>query len=146
MSSYFGSVGTSDGVVETPKWIWISLSACFGNVHDPCPVDPKEDGLLTSFPRDMVTYVNPPYNKGQIGLWAKKVMEEGHKGKKIVMLIPSYTDTKYFHDFIYQQDGCRIKFLKGRIKFKGYKQQYPSPMMFVCWNCDFMYNRGVVNE
>jgi site-specific DNA-methyltransferase (adenine-specific) len=142
MSSYFGSIGTSDGVVETPDWIWDSLKSNWKEIYDPCPVDPKVDGLIGDFPDEGVTYVNPPYNKGQIGIWAKKVMEQGHKGKRIVMLIPSYTDTKYFHDFIYQQDGCMIKFIRGRIKFKGYKQQYPSPMMFVCWNCDFYYRRN----
>lgn len=31
------------------------------------------------------------------------------------MLLPSSTDTRWFHDFIYHQ--AEIRFLKGRVKF-----------------------------
>jgi len=31
------------------------------------------------------------------------------------MLIPSRTDTKYFHDYVYNK--AEIRFIKGRLKF-----------------------------
>lgn len=34
----------------------------------------------------------------------------------IVMLIPSRTDTKYWHEYI--QDKATVKFIKGRLKFE----------------------------
>jgi site-specific DNA-methyltransferase (adenine-specific) len=36
-------------------------------------------------------------------------------GGVVVMLIPSRTDTRYFHDFIYGK--AEIRFIKGRLKF-----------------------------
>jgi site-specific DNA-methyltransferase (adenine-specific) len=35
----------------------------------------------------------------------------------IVMLIPSRTDTRYWHNYIFNCPYASIKFLKGRIKF-----------------------------
>jgi site-specific DNA-methyltransferase (adenine-specific) len=35
----------------------------------------------------------------------------------IVMLLPARTDTKYFHDYIYNKAGVEIRFIKGRLIF-----------------------------
>jgi len=45
------------------------------------------------------------------------------------MLIPSRTDTKYFHDYIYQR--TEIRFVKGRLKFGDRKNAAPFPSMLV---------------
>ena len=34
-----------------------------------------------------------------------------------VMLIPARTDTRFFHNYIYNKPGIEIRFLKGRVKF-----------------------------
>lgn len=44
------------------------------------------------------------------------------------MLIPARTDTKYFHNFIYQRS--EIRFVKGRVNFGG-KANAPFPSMIV---------------
>lgn len=46
------------------------------------------------------------------------------------MLIPARTDTRYFHDFIYNK-AKDIRFVKGRLKFGGAKDNAPFPSMVV---------------
>lgn len=60
-------------------------------------------------------WCNPPYS--QVKEFAKKAQEEAAKGHMTVMLIPARTDTKFFHEYIYQKPNVEIRFLKGRIKF-----------------------------
>jgi site-specific DNA-methyltransferase (adenine-specific) len=52
-------------------------------------------------------------------------------GGVCVMLIPARTDTKYFHDYIYQKSNVEIRFIKGRLKFGGSKNSAPFPSMVV---------------
>ena len=47
----------------------------------------------------------------------KKAVTESKKGKLCVMLLPVSTSTKIFHDYIYNK--AEIRFIKGRVKFKG---------------------------
>ena len=64
-----------------------------------------------------------------IGRWVQKGFEESKKpGTKVVMLLPSRTDTKWFHDYCVKG---RITFLRGRLKFSGSKTAAPFPSMIV---------------
>lgn len=45
------------------------------------------------------------------------------------MLLPARTDTKWFHEFIYNK--AEIRFLKGRLKFGGALNSAPFPSMIV---------------
>lgn len=81
-------------------------------------------------------WCNPPYGKA-IGLWVEKAYKESKKSNTpIVMLIPSRTDTKYFHDFIYGK--AEIFFIRGRLKFLNEKKEEessaPFPSMIVIYN------------
>ena len=55
------------------------------------------------------------------------------------MLIPSYTDTAYFHDYIYQIENVEIEFLRGRMKFidsktgEIFQRPLPCPLMVVTY-------------
>lgn len=61
-------------------------------------------------------YLNPPYGR-HIGYWVKKAYETSLKvNVPIVMLIPSRTDTSYWHDYIFGK--ANIKFIRGRLKFE----------------------------
>lgn len=52
----------------------------------------------------------------QIKKWVKKCYEESQKpNTTVVILMPSRTDTSYFHDYIY--DKAEIRFIRGRITF-----------------------------
>ena len=60
---------------------------------------PKDNGLL--MPWDGICWCNPPYGR-EIGKWVKKCYEESRKDNTtVVMLIPSRTDTRWFHNYIY---------------------------------------------
>ena len=74
-------------------------------------------------------FVNPPYGRG-IGQWVKKAYEEGCKeNTTVVMLIPSRTDTKYWHDYVMKAD--EIRFVRGRIKFGDETNSAPFPSAVV---------------
>ena len=129
ISNYYGQSKQTHPHGGTPDHIISMLKETHGILDfDPCPNNPQFDGLEIEWP-DGPIYVNPPYTRGKIALWVKKCHEEWKKGKTIIMLIPSYTDTAYFHEYIYKQ--ARIEFLKGRLKFKGYKSTASFPSMLV---------------
>ena len=73
-------------------------------------------------------FCNPPYSK--IAKWVEKCYREGTKDNTlVVLLIPSRTDTKYFHDFIYQR--AEVRFIRGRLKFGESSNCAPFPSMVV---------------
>lgn len=47
------------------------------------------------------------------------------------MLVPSRTDTKWFHDWCYGK--AEIRFIKGRIKFGGSTNNAPFPSILVIY-------------
>ena len=51
------------------------------------------------------------------------------KHNLVVMLLPARTDTRWFHDFIYNK--AEIRFIKGRLKFGNSKNSAPFPSMIV---------------
>ena len=73
-------------------------------------------------------FCNPPYS--EISAWVEKAYREAMQDRTVVvMLIPSRTDTRYFHDFIYQRS--EVRFLKGRLKFGEAMYNAPFPSMVV---------------
>jgi site-specific DNA-methyltransferase (adenine-specific) len=117
---------------ETPQDLFDKLNKEFNFTLDPCATDDnhkcdkyytiKDDGLSKDWSGEIV-FVNPPYGRA-IGKWVKKSYEEYLKGTTVVMLIPSRTDTRFFHDYIYNK--AEIRFLKGRLKFVN--------RLFPSWN------------
>lgn len=77
-------------------------------------------------------WLNPPYSKCKE--FVDKAYFEMTQGAKIVMLIPSRTDTRWFHKYIYKQSGVEIDFIKGRLKFGTSKNAAPFPSMLVIFN------------
>ena len=76
-------------------------------------------------------WCNPPYGK-DIRRWVEKAYcEVGRDADVVVMLIPSRTDTKWFHDFVYNKSNVEVRFVKGRLKFGGSKNYAPFPSMIV---------------
>lgn len=75
--------------------------------------DKKSNGLIQNWEGETV-FVNPPF--GYIEEWVLKCYEEGKKEKTtVVLIIPSRTDTAYWHDFI--MEASEIRFCKGRVNF-----------------------------
>ena len=56
----------------------------------------------------------------------------------VVMLIPSRTDTAWFHDYIYGK--AEIRFLRGRLKFGNSKNFAPFPSMVVVFKSKEIHN------
>jgi site-specific DNA-methyltransferase (adenine-specific) len=109
----------------TPEWLYLKLDSEFHFDFDPCPLhgaDSGVDGLAVEWGQS--TFCNPPYGR-VIGNWTAKAKAEAAKGKTVVMLIPSRTDTKWWHDDIMQ--ATEIRFVKGRLKFGGVKNPAPFP-------------------
>lgn len=111
---------------RTPKAFYDKLNEEFNFNFDPCPVNPKFDGLKIEWKER--NFVNPPYRRELIK-WLKKGYEESKKGKLVVFLIPSRTDTRFWHDFVMKAD--EIRFIKGRLKFNGYKNSAPFPSAII---------------
>lgn len=107
----------------TPKDLYDELNGEFNFDFDPCPLkeNPDIDGLAIEWGES--NFVNPPYS--DIKNWCTKAVAEWEKGKTVVMLIPSRTDTKYWHEFIMRAD--EIRFVKGRLKFGNAKHNAPFP-------------------
>ncbi len=124
---------------ETPIAFFKELNNEFNFTLDPCCYEnsakcqkyytPKEDGLIQSWEGEIV-FCNPPYGRAMYS-WVKKCSEESKKSNtKVVMLIPSRTDTRYFHEFIYKK-ATEIRFIKGRLRFGEAKDNAPFPSMVV---------------
>lgn len=86
----------------------------------------KEDGLKQDWSNERV-YCNPPYGR-EIGKWVKKAFESKCLS---VFLVPARTDTKWFHEFVYNKENVEYEFLKGRLKFVGSKNSAPFPSMII---------------
>jgi len=109
---------------ETPQELYNYLNLDYRFTLDPCatPENAKcekfftreDDGLNKSWEGEKV-FMNPPYGR-DIKKWVKKAYEEGQKPETVVAcLIPSRTDTKYWHE--YCMKAWKIHFVKGRLKF-----------------------------
>ncbi|KKL73230.1 hypothetical protein LCGC14_2077040, partial [marine sediment metagenome] len=72
-------------------------------------------------------FVNPPYSS--IKLWVRLCYEYSLEGHLVVMLIPSRTDTRWWHDYVMKAD--EIRFIKGRLKFNDGKGSAPFPSAIV---------------
>lgn len=111
---------------KTPKAVYQVLDSEFRFNHDPCPPNYTVDGLTSSW--GGCNYVNPPYGR-ELPKWIAKGYEEWQKGKTVVFLIPSRTDTRWFADYVLQAE--EVRFIKGRLHFDDAKHPAPFPSMIV---------------
>lgn len=109
---------------STPKETYDALNKEFNFNDDPCPL-----GGVSGLNREwgFSTFVNPPYS--DIKNWVAYGFNQSKKGKTIVMLIPSRTDTRWWHE--YCMKAKEIRFIKGRLKFGGQKNNAPFPSAIV---------------
>lgn len=127
----------------TPIDLYNSLDEIYNFTLDPCSTKEnakcdkfftiEDDGLKQDWSKDTV-FMNPPYGR-EIKDWVKKAYEESQKGATVVCLIPSRTDTKYWHEYIFPYSH-EIIFLKGRLKFGNSKNSAPFPSAIVVFKED----------
>ena len=84
------------------------------------------DGLTKNWD-GMRVWMNPPYGR-TIGAWVQKAHEASKRGATVVCLLPSRTDTKWWHDHCMQAE---IRFVKGRLKFGNATASAPFPSAVV---------------
>ena len=132
---------------ETPLSVFKELDAEFSFTLDPCAEDDTakcekyytihDNGLYQDW-AGHTCFVNPPYGRHLKGWIVKSFTESKKKNTKVVMLIPSRTDTAYFHDII-KPYAKEIRFLRGRIKFLcdgKEKDAAPFGSMIVVFDCN----------
>ena len=129
---------------ETPQFLFDELNKEFGFSIDVCASN--QNAKVNRFwNRDMdslkipwmdwainndlrpVFWMNPPYGR-EIGKWIKKAYEESLKGATVVCLLPARTDTRWWHDYCMKGE---IRFIRGRLKFGGCKNNAPFPNAIV---------------
>jgi phage N-6-adenine-methyltransferase len=118
---------------ETPQDFFDKLNEEFNFQTDVCALPenakckhfytPEQDGLSQEWSGSC--WCNPPYGR-QIGKWVRKASESK---ATTVMLIPARTDTAWFHDYIYGK--AEVRFVRGRLRFSGAKENAPFPCMVV---------------
>ena len=125
----------------TPVGFYEVLDERFGFTLDPCAdaesakcaryFTEADDGLSKSWGGEVV-FCNPPYGRG-IKWWIKKAYEESLKpDTTVVMLIPSRTDTVYWHDYVMRAQ--EIVFVRGRLRFGGSPNPAPFPSAVVVFS------------
>ena len=104
--------------LRTPKNIWKDLKKEFKFTIDLCASDKnhlvkryytKENNCLSKDWSNEIAYLHPMFDAG-IWQFIKKAFET--KNLTCVCLLPSSTHTNYFHDYIYHNPNCEIRFLK----------------------------------
>lgn len=130
----------------TPQGLFDKLHAEFGfdldaaatleNAKTPRFIGPFYDALTFEWHEIGTTcWLNPPYSK--CARFIEKAAEQSRKGCTVVCLIPSRTDTRYWHKHIWDRErhqpreGVEIRFLKGRLKFGNSENSAPFPSVIV---------------
>lgn len=122
---------------ETPQALFdryneeyrFTLDVCASDENAKCKryFTKEQDGLKQDWTGERC-WCNPPYGN-KIVDFVKKAAESK---ALTVMLIPARTDTRWFHDYIYNR--YPISFLKGRIRFVGARSSAPFPSMIVVFD------------
>ena len=119
----------------TPQRLFDELDREFHFTRDVCASrtnfkltvfwDKKDNGLRQHWTGTL--WMNPPYGRA-IGMWAKKAYES-RATATIVCLMPSRTDSQWWHQYVLMAD--EIRFIKGRLRFQGAKDGAPFPSALV---------------
>lgn len=87
------------------------------------PGSPIIENALNWLWEDEIVWLNPPYS--MVKEFVAKAFHETYIGgcKKVVLLVPARTDTKWWHEYVWDVKNGKpyanveINFLKGRVKF-----------------------------
>jgi phage N-6-adenine-methyltransferase len=77
-----------------------------------------------------VAFCNPPYSKAKDFVkWCVSF------NLPVILLLPARTDTRWFHEWLYEKENIIILFLKGRLRFSNAKFNAPFPSLLAFINC-----------
>lgn len=79
-------------------------------------------------------WMNPPFRN--IASWIEKAAREARLGTTVVCLLPSRTDTRWWHDYVLPFG--EIRFLRGRLNFddQSPRGRAPFPSVIVVFRPD----------
>jgi hypothetical protein len=123
--------------IETSDNVLLELRAEFGDMFDPCPfvgkgLRPEFDGR--KIPWKDVNFINPPYD--DISPWMEKANREMTKRNHTsIIFVPVRTGTRYWERLVYPH-ATEIRYLTGRIVFKGYKTPPPHHLCFIVYKSE----------
>lgn len=133
MSVHFSSA-TDDW--PTPMSFFQQVVKEFGDFDlDPCasPTNAKARKFFTVDDNGLAqkwegkVWMNPPYGR-TIAKWMKKAFESFQKGAFVVCLVPSRTDTHWWHEYAMKGE---VRFIRGRLKFGNATASAPFPSALV---------------
>ncbi len=120
---------------STPQWLFDALDKEFGFTLDPCSDDNNkkcdkyftslDSGLLKDWGTEIV-FMNPPYSS--CGDWMRKALGSSREGATVVCLVPSRTDTNWWHDYAMKGE---IRFIRGRLRFGDSTENAPFPSAII---------------
>jgi phage N-6-adenine-methyltransferase len=104
---------------------------CAYQIYNALEEDWSDDGDY-----DIVrVFLNPPYSKCRE--FIAKAALEASKGCTVVCLVPSRTDTRWWHEHVWDREqhrpkvGVEVRFIKGRLRFSGAAAGAPFPSVVV---------------
>jgi len=97
---------------KTPKWLLEILDFNF----DPCPTDPKIDGLSTPWHGKVMC--NPPYS--EIEKWIFKAKEERQNCESILMILPLWPSRRWCQIVL---EEFPVFILTEKLQFEGLFQK-----------------------
>lgn len=105
----------------------------FGLDH---PYPEQRDALAIDWLKFGATFwLNPPYSKCRE--FIAKAAQEAQRGATVVCLVPSRTDTRWWHEHVWSAEFhqprryVEVRFVKGRLKFGGGKDCAPFPSVVI---------------
>lgn len=133
-----GMMSSATSEWATPQDFFDKLNLIYGFELDVCatPENAKcarfftkeQDGLVQEWTG--YVWMNPPYGR-EIGKWVRKAYESSQAGATVVCLLPARVDTAWWHDYC---EKGRYQFVRGRLKFNGYKWSAPFPSAVVIFS------------
>ena len=103
-------------------------------------ISPKQDSLIQNWGQN-ICWMNPPYGRTITPKWVKKAWDSAQLGATVVCLLPSRTDTRWFHDYVIKGE---VTFVKGRLKFGESTDGAPFPSVLVVFRPPGAKKRRIV--
>jgi len=97
------------------------------------------DALTGPWAMGSSIFINPPYSMCKEFI-AKAAQEQQANNVLSVLLIPARTDTRWFHQYVWDEKAnaprpnVSVRFIKGRLKFGGGTNSAPFPSMLVVFH------------
>lgn len=134
---------------RTPKNVFDLLHKEFAFDLDPCtsesepgnlgiPYFTKEmDGLKQSWQEYSSIFINPPFR--DMKKWVEKIHDELKKADRmtVVLLAPSKTETRWWHQLLESEFLEEVRFQKGRMIFEGHENPFIIGISFFVLKKDY---------